>query len=67
MTAAVEPCPSPPWRRPLDTPRLHDLRRGVASVALQVGADLKVVQDQLSQSSIVVTIDTYVSILPEHA
>jgi integrase len=38
--------------------RLHDLRHGAASLALQAGADLKVVQDQLGHSSIVLTADT---------
>jgi integrase len=47
--------------------RLHDLRHGAASLALQAGADLKVVQDQLGHSSIVLTADTYVSVLPEVA
>jgi integrase len=47
--------------------RLHDLRHGAASLALQAGADLKVVQDQLGHSSIVLTADTYTSVLPEVA
>jgi integrase len=47
--------------------RLHDLRHVAASLAIQAGADLKVIQDQLGHSSIVITADTYVSILPEHA
>ena len=47
--------------------RLHDLRHGAASLALQAGADLKVVQDQLGHSSIVTTADTYISVLPEVA
>lgn len=47
--------------------RLHDLRHGAASLALQAGVDLKVVQDQLGHSSIVITADTYVSVLPEVA
>ena len=47
--------------------RLHDLRHGAASLALQAGADLKVVQDLLGHSSIVITADTYVSVLPEVA
>jgi integrase len=44
--------------------RLHDLRHGAASLALQAGVDLKVVSDQLGHSSIVLTADTYVSVLP---
>jgi integrase len=35
--------------------RLHDLRHGVASLALAAGADLKTVQDQLGHASIVLT------------
>ena len=44
--------------------RLHDLRHGAASLALQAGADLKVIQDKLGHSSIVLTADTYVSVEP---
>ena len=47
--------------------RLHDLRHGAASLALAAGADLKVVQDMLGHSSIVLTADTYTSVLPEVA
>ena len=47
--------------------RLHDLRPGAASLALAAGADLKVVQDMLGHSSIVLTADTYTSVLPEVA
>jgi integrase len=47
--------------------RLHDLRHGAASLALQAGADLKVVQDQLGHSSIVLTADTYITVVPEVA
>lgn len=45
--------------------RLHDLRHGAASLALAAGADLKVVQDMLGHSSIVLTADTYTSVLPD--
>jgi integrase len=45
--------------------RLHDLRHGAASLAHQAGADLKTLQDLLSHSSIVVTADTYTSVLPQ--
>jgi integrase len=38
--------------------RLHDLRHGAASLALAAGADLKVVQDMLGHSSIVLTAGT---------
>jgi integrase len=47
--------------------RLHDLRHGAASLALAAGADLKVVQDMLGHSSVVLTADTYTSVLPEVA
>lgn len=47
--------------------RLHDLRHGAASLALQAGADLKVVSDQLAHSSIMLTADTYISVLPDLA
>ena len=45
--------------------RLHDLRHGAASVAHEAGADLKTLQDLLGHSSIVVTADTYTSVLPQ--
>jgi hypothetical protein len=44
--------------------RLHDLRHGAASLAHQAGADLETVQDLVGHSSIVVTADTYTSVLP---
>jgi integrase len=47
--------------------RFHDLRHGAASLALAAGTDLKVVQDMLGHASIVLTADTYVSVLPEVA
>jgi integrase len=47
--------------------RLHDLRHGAGSLALQAGADLKVIQDQLGHSSIVFTADTYVTVVPQVA
>ncbi|WP_308295647.1 tyrosine-type recombinase/integrase [Streptomyces odontomachi] len=47
--------------------RLHDLRHGAASLMLAAGADLKVVQDVLGHSSIVLTADTYTSVLPDLA
>ncbi len=45
----------------------YDLRHGAATLALAAGADLKVVQDMLGHSSIVLTADTYTSVLPEVA
>ncbi|WP_233617616.1 tyrosine-type recombinase/integrase [Actinomadura sp. WAC 06369] len=47
--------------------RLHDLRHGAATLALAAGVELKVVQDMLGHSSIVLTADTYTSVLPEVA
>lgn len=44
--------------------RLHDLRHGAASLAHEAGADLKTLQDMLGHSSILVTADTYTSVLP---
>ena len=47
--------------------RLHDLRHGAATLALAAGVDLRVVQDMLGHCSIVLTADTYTSVLPEVA
>ncbi|WP_433152992.1 tyrosine-type recombinase/integrase [Actinomadura nitritigenes] len=47
--------------------RLHDLRHGAATLALAAGVELKVVQEMLGHSSIVLTADTYTSVLPEAA
>ncbi|XVQ07260.1 site-specific integrase [Spirillospora sp. CA-255316] len=47
--------------------RLHDLRHGAATLALAAGVELKVVQEMLGHSSIVLTADTYTSVLPEVA
>lgn len=47
--------------------RLHDLRHGAASLSLAAGSDLKTVQHLLGHSSIVLTADTYVSVLPSLA
>jgi integrase len=44
--------------------RLHDLRHGAATLALAAEADLRVVQEMLGHSSIVLTADTYTSVLP---
>jgi integrase len=46
---------------------LHGLRHGAATLALAAGTDLKVVQDQLGHSTVVLTADTYTSVLPETA
>lgn len=46
---------------------LHGLRHGAATLALAAGADLKIVQDQLGHSTVVLTADTYTSVLPETA
>jgi integrase len=45
--------------------RLHDLRHGAASLAHCAGVDLKTVQAQLGHSSIVLTADTYTSVLTD--
>jgi hypothetical protein len=47
--------------------RLHDLRHGAATLALAAGVELRVVQEMLGHSSIVLTADTYTSVLPEVA
>ena len=47
--------------------RLHDLRHGAATLALAAGVELKVVQEMLGHCSIVLTADTYTSVLPEVA
>jgi hypothetical protein len=47
--------------------RLHDLRHGAASLSLAAGNDLKTVQDMLGHASIVLTADTYTSVLPNLA
>ncbi|MFI7114809.1 tyrosine-type recombinase/integrase [Nonomuraea sp. NPDC050227] len=46
---------------------LHDLRHGAATLALAARTHLKVVQAMLGHASIVLTADTYVSMLPEMA
>ena len=44
---------------------MHDLRHGAASLPHCVGVDLKTVQAQLGHSSIVLTADTYTSVLTD--
>ena len=39
--------------------RLHDLRHGWATLALQAGIHPKVVQERLGHSNIAITLDTY--------
>lgn len=45
--------------------RLHDLRHEVTPRALVAGADLRVVQGLLGHAGIVLTADTYTSVLPQ--
>ncbi|MBO3746161.1 tyrosine-type recombinase/integrase [Streptosporangiaceae bacterium NEAU-GS5] len=47
--------------------RLHDLRHGAATLALAAHTDIKVIQAMLGHSSIVLTCDTYTSVLPDIA
>jgi hypothetical protein len=44
--------------------RFHDLRHGAASLSLAAGNDLKIVQALIGHASIVLTADTYTSVLP---
>lgn len=44
---------------------LHGLRRGAATIALAAGAGLRTVQAMLGHSSIQVTADIYLAVLPE--
>jgi len=46
---------------------LHDLRHGAATVALEAGVDIKVVQEELGHSTSVLTRDTYTSVSPRLA
>jgi integrase len=47
--------------------RLHDLRHTSASLALAAGVPMKVVSDLLGHSTVIITADTYTSVLPEVA
>jgi hypothetical protein len=52
------------WLPPI---RLHDLRRGAATLALAAGADMNVVYSALRHSTITVTMVTYTTVPPEVA
>lgn len=45
--------------------RLHDLRHGAASLMPTAGVAMKVVQETLGHSSLVLTANTYTSVYPE--
>jgi integrase len=45
--------------------RLHDLRHGCATMALQQGVPAKIVSERLGHSSVAFTLDTYSHVLPE--
>lgn len=45
--------------------RLHDLRHGYATAALEAGAPLKVVSERLGHKSVGITADTYSHVRPE--
>ena len=47
--------------------RLHDLRHGAATLALEAAVDIKVVQELLGHSTSVLTRDTYTSVSPRLA
>jgi hypothetical protein len=47
--------------------RLHDLRHGAATMSLEAGVDIKVVQELLGHSTSVLTRDTYTSATPRLA
>jgi hypothetical protein len=47
--------------------RLHDLRHGAATLALEADVDIKVVQELLGHSTSVLTRDTYTSVSPRLA
>jgi hypothetical protein len=50
-----------PQRPPI---RLHDLRHGWATLALQAGVHPKVVQERLGHANIGITLDTYSHVVP---
>jgi integrase len=47
--------------------RLHDLRHGASSLALEADVDINVAQELLGHSSSVLTRDTYTSVSPRPA
>jgi integrase len=47
--------------------RLHDLRHGAATRALEAEIDIKIVQELLGHSSSTLTRDTYTSVSPRLA
>jgi hypothetical protein len=47
--------------------RLHDLRHGAATMSLEAGVDIKIVQELLGHSTSVLTRDTYTSVSPRLA
>lgn len=47
--------------------RLHDLRHVAATIALEAGVDIKVVQEDLGHSTSMLTRDTYTSVSPRLA
>ncbi|MGA4994314.1 tyrosine-type recombinase/integrase [Nonomuraea bangladeshensis] len=67
LIPTTSPTASTSWSWPAAFPpvRLHDLRHGAATLALAAGADLRVVQSLLGHASIVLTADTYTSVLPQ--
>jgi len=44
--------------------RMHDLRHGWATYALQAGVHPKVVQERLGHANIKITLDTYSHVMP---
>ena len=47
--------------------RLHDLRHVAATLALTAGVDIKVVSEQLGQTTTQITRDIYLSVMPQVA
>jgi integrase len=55
----------PPFNQGLPDVRIHDLRNGAVTVLLAAKVDLKVVSGLLGHSSVAITADIYVHVLPE--